>query len=80
MLVTGAASGMGEATARLVAGRGPRSSAVDVREPSAPVAEYLATDLRDEMSIDETLRAISEPWTPSSAARGSHRRHRRSTS
>jgi NAD(P)-dependent dehydrogenase (short-subunit alcohol dehydrogenase family) len=61
VLVTGAASGMGEATARLVAGRGAEVLAVDVREPSAPVAEYLATDLRDEMSIDETLRAISEP-------------------
>jgi len=61
VLVTGAASGMGEATARLVADRGAEVWAVDVREPSTPVARYLPTDLRDETSIDETVRGVSDP-------------------
>jgi NAD(P)-dependent dehydrogenase (short-subunit alcohol dehydrogenase family) len=61
VIVTGAASGMGEATARLVTARGGEVWAVDVREPAADVARTLLTDLRDEAAIDATIAAVDEP-------------------
>jgi len=61
VLVTGAASGMGEATARLLATRGAEVWALDVRAPSVEVARSLQTDLRDEAAIDATVASIDEP-------------------
>ncbi len=61
VVVTGAASGMGEATARLVAERGGEVWAVDIRAPAVDVARTLVTDLRDEHAIDATAAAIEAP-------------------
>jgi NAD(P)-dependent dehydrogenase (short-subunit alcohol dehydrogenase family) len=61
VIVTGAASGMGEATARLVAARGGEVWALDIREPTVDVARTLVTDLRDEAAIDATIAAVDEP-------------------
>jgi NAD(P)-dependent dehydrogenase (short-subunit alcohol dehydrogenase family) len=61
VLVTGAASGMGEATARLLSARGAEVWALDVRTPSVEVARYLSTDLRDEAAVDATVARIDEP-------------------
>jgi len=61
VLVTGAASGMGEATANLLASRGAEVWALDVRTPAIEVARYLPVDLRDEGSIEATLAEMDEP-------------------
>lgn len=58
VVVTGAASGMGEATARLVGERGAEVHAIDLREPSVPVAGFHPTDLRDPAAIDAAVAAI----------------------
>src|SRR5207245_1685586 len=47
VIVTGAASGMGEATARLVGERGGEVHAIDVVPTRIPVTGYLQADLSD---------------------------------
>lgn len=51
-IVTGAASGMGAETARLVLERGGEVYALDINEPTVPVTKFLRTDLSDPASID----------------------------
>lgn len=58
VVVTGCASGIGEATTRLLHEAGAAIIGVDIKEPSAPVKEYLQTDLSDRASIDTTAAAI----------------------
>ena len=52
VIVTGAASGIGAATARLVRAWGGRVIAVDRHEPADPVDSYFAADLSDRAAID----------------------------
>ena len=47
VVVTGCASGMGEATARILHRLGATVHAVDVKEPSIPHATFHQTDLAD---------------------------------
>ncbi len=62
VVVTGASSGMGRATARLVADRGAEVWALDVQEPAADLAGCVAgtvgVDLRDEASIDAAVATV----------------------
>ena len=60
VVVTGCASGMGEATARILGELGARVHAVDVREPSVPNEAYYATDLSDPAQIDATVARLRE--------------------
>ena len=53
--LTGAASGMGDAAARLLVDLGAEVHALDIAEISAPVAQTIRVDLKDEASIDAAL-------------------------
>lgn len=61
VVVTGAASGMGEATARLVAERGAEVIGIDVKEPSVGVARFVTLDLRDPAEIEAAVAAVGGP-------------------
>jgi NAD(P)-dependent dehydrogenase (short-subunit alcohol dehydrogenase family) len=58
VLVTGAASGMGEQTARILHELGAEVIALDVKAVSTPVARSLETNLGDRAAIDATIDAI----------------------
>lgn len=60
-IVTGAASGMGAETARLVMERGGEVYALDVKEPTVEVTKFLRTDLADPESIDAAVESIGGP-------------------
>ncbi len=60
-VVTGAASGMGEATARVLGELGAQVTAIDLRPVNVPVAAALEADLRDPASIDAAVAAIEGP-------------------
>lgn len=61
VVVTGAASGMGEATAKLLGDLADEVIAIDIKEPSVPVSRSLEVDLRDKAAIDAALQAIDAP-------------------
>jgi NAD(P)-dependent dehydrogenase (short-subunit alcohol dehydrogenase family) len=52
-VVTGAFSGIGEATARLLVDLGVDVTAIDIRSTRIPVARRLQVDLRDKLAIEE---------------------------
>jgi NAD(P)-dependent dehydrogenase (short-subunit alcohol dehydrogenase family) len=58
VLVTGAASGMGEATARLLVELGARVTALDVKTVEVDGVESRTVDLRDPASIDAAIDGI----------------------
>jgi NAD(P)-dependent dehydrogenase (short-subunit alcohol dehydrogenase family) len=58
VIVTGAASGMGQATARLVGELGAEVVAVDVKKPAVSVARFLEVDLRDPRAIESAAAEI----------------------
>ncbi|MBT2535477.1 SDR family oxidoreductase [Arthrobacter sp. ISL-69] len=58
VVVTGAASGMGKATAELLAGQGATVYALDINEPKEPVGTFVKINLGDRISIDEALAAL----------------------
>jgi NAD(P)-dependent dehydrogenase (short-subunit alcohol dehydrogenase family) len=60
-IVTGAASGMGAETARLVLERGGEVYALDINEPKVEVTKFLRTDLSDPASIDAAVDSIGGP-------------------
>ncbi len=60
-IVTGAASGMGAATAKLVTELGGEVFALDVNEPTVPVAKFLATDLSDPAAVRAAVDAVGGP-------------------
>ncbi len=61
VVVTGAASGIGDATARVVGELGGDVVALDVRAVKAPVLRFVETDLSKRESIDAADAAIGEP-------------------
>ncbi len=58
IIVTGAASGIGAATARLVKAWGGHVVAVDRHEPAEPVNAFFRADLSDPASIDALVAAL----------------------
>lgn len=60
MIVTGAASGIGAATAALAAQQGANVIAVDLNPPAQPVGRFVQADLSDRASIDRLVKALPE--------------------
>jgi NAD(P)-dependent dehydrogenase (short-subunit alcohol dehydrogenase family) len=60
-IVTGAASGMGAETARLVTALGGEVFALDIKEPTVEVAKFLPVDLGDPAAIDAAVDSIGGP-------------------
>ncbi len=61
VVVTGAASGMGEATVRLLAELGAEVWALDVKDVTVPVKEFVRVDLQDPAAIDAAAARIGAP-------------------
>jgi NAD(P)-dependent dehydrogenase (short-subunit alcohol dehydrogenase family) len=60
VVITGAASGMGEAAARLLVELGAEVHALDVKPIGAPVKQTIELDLSDRASIDAALAKLPE--------------------
>jgi NAD(P)-dependent dehydrogenase (short-subunit alcohol dehydrogenase family) len=60
VVVTGAASGMGEAAARILVGLGAEVYALDVKEVSAPVKQFIKMDLKGKDSIGSAAELIPD--------------------
>ncbi len=58
IVVTGAASGIGAATAALAAAWGAEVISVDIHTPARPVGRFLQADLSDPASIDRLVAAL----------------------
>ncbi len=61
VVVTGAASGMGAAAARILVDLGAEVTAIDVKPIPVPVRSTLQVDLRDREAIDDAVAAITTP-------------------
>lgn len=61
VVVTGAASGMGQATAQILVDLGATVTALDIKPTTVPVARALHIDLRDAKSIEEVAASIDGP-------------------
>lgn len=59
VIITGASSGMGEATAHLVHGLGAEVVAVDVQPPRYDFAHYYKLDLRDAAAIEQAVAELT---------------------
>jgi NAD(P)-dependent dehydrogenase (short-subunit alcohol dehydrogenase family) len=59
VVVTGASSGMGEATAHLVHDLGAQVVAIDIQPPKYDFAEYIEVDLRDRAAIEQAVADIA---------------------
>ncbi|MCX5045372.1 coniferyl-alcohol dehydrogenase [Aldersonia sp. NBC_00410] len=62
IVVVGAGSGIGAATAAHFHTRGDHVLAVDVRENETPAAEHRTCDLRDTAAVDALLHDIGSGW------------------
>lgn len=58
IVVTGAASGIGAATAALIVSQGAKVISVDINPPANPVGDFVRADLSDRSSIDELVAAL----------------------
>lgn len=58
IIVTGASSGIGAATAALVDSQGAEVISVDVNPPAAPVGRFFQADLSNKASIDALVAAL----------------------
>lgn len=58
IIVTGAASGIGAATAALAASQGASVISVDINPPAKPVGRFLQADLSNKDSIDRLLNEL----------------------
>ncbi len=58
IVVTGAASGIGAATAAWIAAHGAEVVSVDIRRPAQPVGRFIEADLADPASIDRLVDAL----------------------
>jgi NAD(P)-dependent dehydrogenase (short-subunit alcohol dehydrogenase family) len=61
VVVTGAASGMGAATAQILVDVGAEVTGIDFKPVSVPVKTALEADLRDRASIERAAEAIAAP-------------------
>jgi NAD(P)-dependent dehydrogenase (short-subunit alcohol dehydrogenase family) len=61
VVVTGAASGIGEATARIISKLEGEVIALDVKDVSAPVKDLVRANLADKASIDDAVKKIGGP-------------------
>lgn len=61
VLVTGAASGMGAATASILTDLGAEVHGLDIAEGTVPVAAFHRCDLRDPEAIDRTVASVGAP-------------------
>src|SRR5205085_7350759 len=61
VVVTGAASGMGAATAQILVDLGAEVTALGVKPTSVPVKTGVEVDLRDPRGIDDAAAKISAP-------------------
>ncbi len=58
VIVTGAASGIGSATAALAASQGAKVISVDINRPKNEVGAFFQADLSDKTSIDQLVQAL----------------------
>lgn len=61
VVVTGSASGMGQAAARILVDLGARVTALDLKETTVPVDRAVEVDLRQPASIDAAAESIASP-------------------
>ncbi len=61
VVVTGAASGMGAATARLLVDLGARVTALDIKPTEVAASRFVEVDLRDRTAIEDAAGSIAEP-------------------
>lgn len=61
VVVTGAASGMGQATAQILVDLGATVTALDIKPTTVRVARALQIDLRDRANIEEVAASIEGP-------------------
>jgi NAD(P)-dependent dehydrogenase (short-subunit alcohol dehydrogenase family) len=61
-VVTGAASGIGDAVARQLISDGATVVSLDRKAPSADVAQHIEVDLSDRPSIDAALEELTGEW------------------
>lgn len=61
VVVTGAASGMGQATAKILVDLGASVTALDINPTTVPVAVALQIDLRDRANIEQVAASIDGP-------------------
>ena len=61
VVVTGASSGMGEATSKQIMKLGADVVALDIKPPKFDVQAYHETDLREQSAIDATLDRLQGP-------------------
>ena len=59
VVVAGAGSGMGEATALLLKDLGAHVTAVDIKKPKQDFHEFKQVDLRDKKAIEDAVRDIT---------------------
>jgi NAD(P)-dependent dehydrogenase (short-subunit alcohol dehydrogenase family) len=61
VVVTGAASGMGAATAQALVDLGARVTAIDIKPTEVAVSRFAEVDLRDRAAIDDVIASIDGP-------------------
>ncbi|WAL67720.1 coniferyl-alcohol dehydrogenase [Amycolatopsis cynarae] len=61
-LVTGAASGIGAATARRLLDAGAEVTSLDRHDPSVPVHRHIPVDLSDPAGIDDAVARLAGPY------------------
>ena len=62
-LVTGAASGIGDATARRLIANGHTVISLDINEPSAPVSAHYSCDMSEPEAIDAAVAKLKGSFT-----------------
>ena len=60
IVVTGASSGIGAATAALVAAQGANVISVDITPPATPVGRFIQADLSSKAAIDQLVAQLPE--------------------
>jgi NAD(P)-dependent dehydrogenase (short-subunit alcohol dehydrogenase family) len=61
VVVTGAASGMGAATAQILGDLGANVISLDIKEPAKAIGQFVQVDLSDETSIGAAVAGIEGP-------------------